>query len=161
MTEARAPRPSVISGFVPTFERALRGALRGKKVLGLLFVLALPPLLHLLIPDRVHPDRLFEVVSMVVLFLYLQGLVPLTGLAFGTSILLDETGGGTLPYLFTRPVPRSSILLAKLAGQLPDVNTHATGVFGSQITHRTAMHAEHSNSKLTGWCQNYILFTLT
>jgi len=39
--------------------------------------------------------------------------VPLCALLFGTEILLAESSGGTLPYLFTRPAPRSSIVLGK------------------------------------------------
>jgi ABC-type transport system involved in multi-copper enzyme maturation permease subunit len=47
---------------------------------------------------------------------YVMGfLVPLATLFFGSSLIADEVEGGTLPYLFGRPVPRPRIFLAKYA----------------------------------------------
>ncbi|MHC4473643.1 MAG: ABC transporter permease [Planctomycetota bacterium] len=114
--ETVAPRPGMRSGFVPTFLRALRTGLPPKRALILLVVLALPPLILLLVHQK--GEDVGEAMQVLVSFLYLQFLVPLVGLLFGTGILLDEVGGGTLPYLFTRPVPRLSIILGKYAASL-------------------------------------------
>lgn len=47
---------------------------------------------------------------------YVMGfLVPLATLFFGSSLIADEVEGGTLPYLFGRPVPRARVFLAKYA----------------------------------------------
>jgi ABC-2 type transport system permease protein len=106
------PNPGFMSGFVPTLGRSLRESLRGKRALIFVLVLAIPPLLSL--KATASPEhRVSEILPMIVLMLYLGFLVPMTGLLFGSGILRDETSGGTVPYLFTRPVPRSSIMLAK------------------------------------------------
>lgn len=104
------------SGFRPTFGRAVRSGLPLKRALVLLVVLAIPTLLVILVRQQ-HED-VGAALLILVTFLYLQFLVPLTGLVFGTGILIDEVSGGTLPYLFTRPVPRASILAGKLAAAI-------------------------------------------
>jgi ABC-type transport system involved in multi-copper enzyme maturation permease subunit len=107
------PRPGFSAGFLATFARALRSSLGWKRALILLAVLAVPPALA--IPARLFSPSPHEALNVMTLFLHLQFLAPVTGLLFGIGILADEVGGGTLPYLFTRPVPRSSILLGKFA----------------------------------------------
>lgn len=47
---------------------------------------------------------------------YIGFLVPLSSLFFGVALIADEAEGGTLPYLFGRPVPRYKIFLSKFAG---------------------------------------------
>lgn len=53
--------------------------------------------------------------GLIVLGYVVGFLVPLATLFFGTSLIADEVEGGTLPYLFGRPVPRQRILLARYA----------------------------------------------
>jgi ABC-type transport system involved in multi-copper enzyme maturation permease subunit len=50
----------------------------------------------------------------IVVGYYLGFFVPLATLFFGVSLVADEAEGGTLPYLFGRPVPRMTVLLAKV-----------------------------------------------
>ncbi|MHC5077978.1 MAG: ABC transporter permease, partial [Planctomycetota bacterium] len=50
---------------------------------------------------------------MMMSFLFLHTLVILIPLQFTTSLIREETDAGTLLYLFTRPVPKAVILLAK------------------------------------------------
>jgi ABC-type transport system involved in multi-copper enzyme maturation permease subunit len=51
----------------------------------------------------------------IVVGYYMGFLVPLSTLFFGVSLIADEAEGGTLPYLFGRPVPRPTVLMAKYA----------------------------------------------
>ncbi len=52
----------------------------------------------------------------ILVLAYITGfLVPLAALFFGTSLVADEVEGGTLPYLFGRPVRREKVFLAKVA----------------------------------------------
>jgi ABC-type transport system involved in multi-copper enzyme maturation permease subunit len=53
--------------------------------------------------------------GILVLGYVLGFLVPLSTLFFGTSLIADEVEGGTLPYLFGRPVRRERIFLARYA----------------------------------------------
>jgi ABC-2 type transport system permease protein len=111
------PHPGFLSGFVPTLRRSLATTLPGKKALILMVVLVIPPLLWLPVMDE-SPEHRGEVLMAVLLFLYLQFLAPVSGLLFGTGIILDEAGSGNLPFLFTRPAPRSSIVLGKFVAAL-------------------------------------------
>ena len=52
----------------------------------------------------------------MVVFLYVCGfLLPLSTLFFGVGLIADEREGGTLPYLFGRPVPRARLFLVRYA----------------------------------------------
>jgi hypothetical protein len=43
--------------------------------------------------------------------------------------------------IYIDPMPQ----FAQLACQFQDIDTHTTGVFGAQLTHRAAMRTEHGN----------------
>jgi ABC-2 type transport system permease protein len=50
--------------------------------------------------------------NLIVVF-YLQFLILILALFFGTSVVSEETEGQTLTYLTTRPIPKSAIVLGK------------------------------------------------
>lgn len=50
--------------------------------------------------------------NLIVVF-YLQFLILILALFFGTSVASEETEGQTLTYLTTRPIPKSAIILGK------------------------------------------------
>jgi ABC-type transport system involved in multi-copper enzyme maturation permease subunit len=52
--------------------------------------------------------------SNVILPFYVQFLMLMLALFYGTSIVLEEVEGRTLPYLVTRPLARPSIILGKV-----------------------------------------------
>ncbi|HXD72890.1 MAG TPA: ABC transporter permease [Vicinamibacterales bacterium] len=45
--------------------------------------------------------------------LFVRFIVPVLGVFYGTSLIADEVDDKTITYLFTRPVPRSAVLLGK------------------------------------------------
>ncbi len=51
----------------------------------------------------------------VVMFFYLQIVILVLALFYGTSVCSEEVEGKTLPYLTTRPLPKSAIVLGKYA----------------------------------------------
>ena len=53
------------------------------------------------------------VFSAAMSLLYLRFIVPALGLFYGTSLVADEVEEKTITYLFTRPIPRGSIVLGK------------------------------------------------
>ena len=114
---APVPHPGFLRGLAPTFRRSLATVLPGKKAVVLFVVLAVPPLLVLPALED-EPLRRGEILMSLLLFLYLQFLVPVCGLFFGTGILLDEKSAGTLPFLFTRPTPRASLVVGKYLAAL-------------------------------------------
>jgi ABC-2 type transport system permease protein len=51
--------------------------------------------------------------SNIIMAFYLQFLILILALFFGTSICSEELEGKTLTYLTTRPIPKSAVLLGK------------------------------------------------
>jgi len=54
-----------------------------------------------------------SVFSNIIVFFYLQFLILILALFFGTSVCSEETEGKTLTYLTTRPIPKSALILGK------------------------------------------------
>lgn len=50
--------------------------------------------------------------------LYLRFIVPVLGAFYGTALITDEVEDRTITYLFTRPVPRGSIVIGKYLAYL-------------------------------------------
>jgi ABC-type transport system involved in multi-copper enzyme maturation permease subunit len=59
---------------------------------------------------RVGGPALFGVLMWL---LFVRFVVPVLGVFYGTALMADEVDDKTITYLFTRPVPRSSVLLGK------------------------------------------------
>jgi len=55
----------------------------------------------------------FYIFSNLIVVFYLQFLILILALFFGTSVASEETEGQTLTYLATRPIPKSAIVLGK------------------------------------------------
>jgi len=51
--------------------------------------------------------------GLIIWFLYIRFIVPVLGVFYGTSLIADEVDDKTITYLFTRPIPRSAVLLGK------------------------------------------------
>ncbi len=64
---------------------------------------------------RVSGDVLFGV---LIWLLFVRFIVPVLGVFYGTSLIADEVDDKTLTYLFTRPIPRASVLLGKYLAYL-------------------------------------------
>jgi ABC-type transport system involved in multi-copper enzyme maturation permease subunit len=58
------------------------------------------------------------VFGMMIWLLYIRFIVPVLGVFYGTSLIADEIDDKTITYLFTRPIPRSAVLLGKYLAYL-------------------------------------------
>lgn len=58
------------------------------------------------------------VFGMMIWLLYIRFIVPVLGVFYGTSLIADEVDDKTITYLFTRPIPRSAVLLGKYLAYL-------------------------------------------
>jgi len=56
--------------------------------------------------------------GMIIWLLYIRFIVPILGVFYGTSLIADEVDDKTITYLFTRPIPRSAVLLGKYLAYL-------------------------------------------
>jgi len=59
-------------------------------------------------------DGLYLFTNIIMLF-YLQLIILILALFYGTSVCSEEVEGKTLPYLLTRPIPKSAVVLGKYA----------------------------------------------
>jgi ABC-type transport system involved in multi-copper enzyme maturation permease subunit len=50
--------------------------------------------------------------------LYIRVIVPILGVFYGTALIADEVEDKTITYLFTRPIPRSAVLVGKYLAYL-------------------------------------------
>ena len=51
--------------------------------------------------------------GMMIWLLYIRFIIPILGVFYGTALIADEVEDKTITYLFTRPIPRSAVLLGK------------------------------------------------
>jgi hypothetical protein len=58
------------------------------------------------------------VFGVMIWLLYVRFIVPALGVFYGTSLIADEVDDKTITYLFTRPVPRSAVLIGKYIAYL-------------------------------------------
>jgi ABC-2 type transport system permease protein len=56
--------------------------------------------------------------GIMIWLLYVRFIVPVLGVFYGTALIADEVDDKTITYLFTRPIPRGSVLLGKYLAYL-------------------------------------------
>ena len=56
--------------------------------------------------------------GMMIWLLFIRFIVPVLGVFYGTSLIADEVDDKTITYLFTRPSPRSAVLVGKYLAYL-------------------------------------------
>src|SRR5689334_866499 len=59
-----------------------------------------------------------SIFGMMMWLLYVRFIVPVLGVFYGTALIADEVDDKTITYLFTRPIPRSAVLLGKYLAYL-------------------------------------------
>ena len=59
-----------------------------------------------------------SIFGLMLWFLFLRFIVPVLGIFYGTSLMADEVEDKTITYLFTRPIPRSAVLIGKYLAYL-------------------------------------------
>jgi ABC-2 type transport system permease protein len=59
-----------------------------------------------------------SVFGMMIWLLYIRFIIPVLGVFYGTALIADEVDDKTITYLFTRPIPRSAVLLGKYLAYL-------------------------------------------
>src|SRR5262249_8312028 len=98
------------------FGISLRQFVRGRRLLALAALFALPPVLAGVARSPEPRPRAPAAVAeqAVVFYMIPQVLVPLTALILASGMVRDEVENQTLTYLLTRPLPRPSIYVAKL-----------------------------------------------
>jgi ABC-type transport system involved in multi-copper enzyme maturation permease subunit len=59
-----------------------------------------------------------SIFGMIIWLLYVRFIVPVLGVFYGTALIADEVDDKTITFLFTRPIPRGSVLVGKYLAYL-------------------------------------------
>ena len=132
MTEPRGAAPAtpgVFSSAVRIFDLSLGQMLWSRRSVFLGVLLGGPVLLAvaLRIVDSLHTSGFRvngaqvgggTIFGMMIWLLYIRFIVPVLGVFYGTALIADEVDDKTITYLFTRPIPRSAVLLGKYLAYL-------------------------------------------
>ena len=121
-------RPGLISSSIRVFDfslgqmlwsrrSVLLGLLAGAPVLmaAVIRILAATGWLPAVNGARIGGSAIFGVVMWLI---FVRFIVPVLGVFYGTALMADEVDDKTLTYLFTRPVPRASVLFGKYLAYL-------------------------------------------
>lgn len=100
------------SAVLQVMELSWRQAQRSKILIGVGIAILVAATLALVIrtQDPSTPDAVFQAFVLMALATV---FVPLLALLVGTHAMASEREGGTLPFLFTRPIPRAAVVLGK------------------------------------------------
>jgi ABC-2 type transport system permease protein len=104
------------------FQVHLLRTVRTKRGLIAVLLAALPVGIALLIStvSRFEDPPRIEDLMLVLWFLLIQTITPLISLVMASAVIAEEIEDRTITYLFTRPIPRSAILIGRwLAVALP------------------------------------------
>ena len=130
MTE-RPPNvmPSLATASLRVFDVSLGEMLWSRRTVFLALVVGGPVLIAIILrivdalnvpAMRVNGVRLGgpSIFGLMLWFLFLRFIVPVLGIFYGTSLMADEVEDKTITYLFTRPIPRSAVLIGKYLAYL-------------------------------------------
>src|SRR6185295_8004773 len=121
--------PNVLASAIRVFDLSLGQMLRSRRSVFLGVLLGGPVLLAavLRVVDTLHASGFrvngaavggSTIFGMMIWLLFIRFIVPVLGVFYGTSLIADEVEDKTITYLFTRPIPRASVLLGKYAAYL-------------------------------------------
>jgi ABC-type transport system involved in multi-copper enzyme maturation permease subunit len=131
MTESAPARrsPGLLASAFRVFDLSLNQMLWSKRTIFMVLVVGLPVVLAVAIRLLVAlgaptPRMQSHVVTGPIIFglmiwaFFIRFSVPVLAVFYGTSLIADEVEDKTITYLFTRPIPRASVLLGKYLAYL-------------------------------------------
>src|SRR3954467_14789179 len=124
-----SPTPGVLASALRIFDLSLGEMLWSRRSIFLGLLLGGPVVLAVIlrIVDSLHASGFrvngaaiggSAIFGMMIWLLYIRFIVPVLGVFYGTALIADEVEDKTITYLFTRPIPRRSVLLGKYLAYL-------------------------------------------
>jgi len=125
-----ATSPTLFGSAVRIFDLSLGQMLWSRRSIFLALVVGGPVMLATIVRiiTLVVPSSSFRIngamiggpsiFGMMIWLLYVRFIVPVLGVFYGTALIADEVDDKTITYLFTRPIPRGSVLLGKFLAYL-------------------------------------------
>lgn len=122
MSAARPqPSPGIAAAILDLTDLSWRQLVRSKQLIGIGLAIVFAAGMAFII-QRDNPREAASNYQMMQLMVMSTVIVPLIALLFGTGAMASERESGTLGYLFTRPIPRSVVVIAKGLGAILGAN---------------------------------------
>jgi ABC-2 type transport system permease protein len=130
MSDRPAPQmPSLLTASLRVFDVSLGEMLWSRRTVFLALIVGGPILIAVIVrlvtafnvpALRVNgvPLAGASIFGLMIWFLFLRFIVPVLGIFYGTALMADEIEDKTITYLFTRPIPRSAVLIGKYLAYL-------------------------------------------
>jgi ABC-type transport system involved in multi-copper enzyme maturation permease subunit len=126
---AKRPMPTLWASSLRVFDLSLGEMLWSRRTVFLALIVGGPVVIALVlrIVDLMHVPAMkvngirmggSSIFGLLLWGLFLRFIVPILGIFYGTSLIADEVEDKTITYLFTRPIPRSAVLLGKFLAYL-------------------------------------------
>ncbi len=116
-------RPGIFSSAMRVFDLSLGEMLWSRRTVFMALVVGLPVVIAVIFRILIEagaPMRMANspasgptVFGLMIWVMFVRFCVPVLGVFYGTALMADEVEDKTITYLFTRPVPRASVLLGK------------------------------------------------
>jgi ABC-2 type transport system permease protein len=120
MTTPAPARSGVFSSAMRVFDLSLGEMLWSRRTVFMGLVVGLPVLLAVcyrvfwelgLVHNRAVSGA--SIFGVMIWMFFVRFIVPVLGVFYGTALIADEVEDKTITYLFTRPIPRSAVVLGK------------------------------------------------
>jgi ABC-type transport system involved in multi-copper enzyme maturation permease subunit len=129
MTTTEKKMPSLMTASLRVFDVSLGEMLWSRRTVFLGLIVGGPVLIAVILRAvdmmnlpamKVNGIRIggSAIFGLMMWFLFLQFIVPILGIFYGTSLIADEVEDKTITYLFTRPISRSAVLVGKYLAYL-------------------------------------------
>jgi ABC-type transport system involved in multi-copper enzyme maturation permease subunit len=129
MTTKSVEPPGFLFASLRVFDVSLGEMLWSRRTVFMALVVGLPVLISVIVRllielgapiGRVNnvPVAGPTIFGLMMWAFFIQFSVPILGVFYGTSLIADEVEDKTITYLFTRPIPRSAVLMGKYLAYL-------------------------------------------
>jgi len=123
-TKVTPRRPGYLPSALRVFDMSTGEMLWSRRTIFMGLIVGVPVLIALVVrllfslgapSPRVNGTEMAgsAIFGLMIWIFYLRFIVPVLGVFYGTSLIADEVEDRTITYLFTRPIPRGSVLLGK------------------------------------------------
>jgi ABC-type transport system involved in multi-copper enzyme maturation permease subunit len=124
MSERPVTRPSLFSSAMRVFDLSLGEMLWSRRTIFMALVVGMPVVISLIfrvLHDAGAPGLRVNnaaasgptIFGLMMWAFFVRFSVPVLGVFYGTALIADEVEDKTITYLFTRPIPRSAVVLGK------------------------------------------------
>ena len=124
-----AKHPGFLFAALRVFDLSLSEMLWSRRTIFMALVTGVPVLLALIVrgaqalgAGNIHVNNMTvngpAIFGLMIWAFYLRFTIPVLGAFYGTALIADEVEDKTITYLFTRPVPRSAVLVGKYLAYL-------------------------------------------